>query len=57
MGSANRINIAKATILALSKLKNPREVVAKRKGIVLEPPVEEESPPVDIAAMDEEIEE
>ncbi len=57
MGSANRINIARATILALSKLKTPREVVAKRKGIVLEPPVEEEIPPIDMAPGDEETEE
>ncbi len=58
MGSANRINIAKATILALSKLKNPREVVARRKGIVLEPPVvEEEAPPAEVIAEGEETEE
>jgi small subunit ribosomal protein S5 len=56
LGSANRINIAKATILALSKLKNPREVVAKRKGIVLEVP-EEETPLAEVTAEGEETEE
>lgn len=38
MGSANRINLAKATILALSQLKNPRDEVAKRKGTYREKP-------------------
>lgn len=32
LGSSNRINTAKATLLALSKLKNPEEELAKRKG-------------------------
>ncbi len=32
MGSANHINTARATILALSKLRDPKEVVARRKG-------------------------
>ena len=31
LGSANRVNMAKATILALSQLKNPQEELAKRK--------------------------
>jgi small subunit ribosomal protein S5 len=31
LGSANKINTAKATILALSKLKNPKEETARRK--------------------------
>ncbi|MFC1898918.1 30S ribosomal protein S5 [Chloroflexota bacterium] len=31
LGSSNRINMAKATILALSQLKNPQEELAKRK--------------------------
>ncbi|MBI4186220.1 MAG: 30S ribosomal protein S5 [Chloroflexi bacterium] len=31
--SSNRINVARATVLALSRLKNPAEEVAKRKGI------------------------
>ncbi|MFC2012453.1 30S ribosomal protein S5 [Chloroflexota bacterium] len=48
LGSANRINMARATMLALSQLKNPKVEVAKRKGIYKEP-VEEpavEEPPV-----------
>jgi len=32
LGSANRINVAKATILALTMLKNPEEERARRKG-------------------------
>ena len=32
LGSANRINVAKATILALSQLKDPKAEVARRKG-------------------------
>ena len=33
LGTANRINVAKATILALSKLKDPKAELAKRKAI------------------------
>ncbi len=33
LGSANRINVAKATILGLSQLKDPKEELARRKGI------------------------
>lgn len=33
LGSANKINVAKATILGLSQLKDPKEEIAKRKGI------------------------
>jgi small subunit ribosomal protein S5 len=33
LGSPNRVNSAKATVLALSMLKNPREEVARRKGL------------------------
>ncbi|MDP6127125.1 MAG: 30S ribosomal protein S5 [Dehalococcoidales bacterium] len=44
MGSPNRINVAKATVLALSQLKDPRWVVAKRKGIPFK--TAEEAPPV-----------
>ena len=33
LGSANRINVAKATILALSQLKDPKAELAKRKGV------------------------
>jgi small subunit ribosomal protein S5 len=34
MGSSNKINTARATVLALSRLKNPKEEIAKRKGTV-----------------------
>ncbi len=33
LGSSNRINVAKATILALSQLKDPKAELAKRKGV------------------------
>ncbi len=36
LGSANRINVAKATILALSQLKDPKEALARRKGVLNE---------------------
>jgi len=32
LGSANSVNVVKATILALASLRNPAEVVAKRKA-------------------------
>lgn len=32
LGGSNRINVAKATILALSQMKNPDEELARRKG-------------------------
>jgi small subunit ribosomal protein S5 len=32
LGSANRINVAKATMLALSRLKDPKEELARRRG-------------------------
>ena len=34
LGSSNRINMAKATMLALSQLKNPQEELAKRKPVI-----------------------
>ncbi len=34
LGSANKTNVAKATILGLSQFKNPKVQVARRKGIV-----------------------
>ena len=34
LGSSNKLNMAKATILALSQLKNPKLEVAKRKSAV-----------------------
>jgi small subunit ribosomal protein S5 len=43
MGSTNHINVAKATMLALSNLKDPKEELARRKGIPL-PPAPEEPP-------------
>jgi small subunit ribosomal protein S5 len=36
LGTSNKINVARATVFALSKLKNPAETVAKRK-----PPVKQ----------------
>ncbi|MBI4266821.1 MAG: 30S ribosomal protein S5 [Chloroflexi bacterium] len=32
LGTSNRINLAKATVLALSQLKEPKEELARRKG-------------------------
>lgn len=32
LGSANKINVARATVLALTRLKNPEEELARRKG-------------------------
>ncbi len=32
LGSANKINVARATILGLSQIKDPKEEIAKRKG-------------------------
>ncbi len=34
LGSANKINNAKATMLALSQLRQPKEEVARRKAMV-----------------------
>ncbi len=34
LGSSNRINVARATMLALSKLKNPQEEIARRKATI-----------------------
>ena len=34
LGSSNRINVAKATMLALSQLKDPQEELAKRKPAI-----------------------
>ena len=41
LGSANHINVAKATMIALGKLRDPAEVVARRMSIVTEEKVEE----------------
>jgi small subunit ribosomal protein S5 len=40
LGSSNRVNAAKATILALSQFKNPKLEIAKRKGKLIEPEAE-----------------
>ncbi len=53
LGSANHINVAKATMLALSQLKNPKEELAKRKGIIFEP-AEAEAIPAEVSTDDEE---
>ncbi len=34
LGSANRINVARATLLALSRLKDPKKEIARRKAVV-----------------------
>ena len=34
LGSANKINVAKATMLALSELRDPKEAIARRKATV-----------------------
>lgn len=36
LGSPNQINLAKATVMALSVLKNPKEEIARRKGLTLD---------------------
>jgi small subunit ribosomal protein S5 len=43
LGSANRVNAAKATILALSQFKDPKLEVAKRKGKLIESEAESEA--------------
>jgi small subunit ribosomal protein S5 len=54
LGSPNRINTAKATILALSRLKDPKKEVARRKGITITESQEEKAVPlVDIKVADE----
>ena len=42
LGSANRINVARATMLALSKLKQPEAEIARRKGYIIAPTSGEE---------------
>jgi small subunit ribosomal protein S5 len=34
LGSSNKVNVAKATMLALMRLREPKEVLAKRKPVV-----------------------
>jgi len=51
LGSANRINVARATILALSQLKNPKEELARRRGVSGEA-AENQSSPAEVKAGD-----
>jgi small subunit ribosomal protein S5 len=46
MGSTNHINVAKATVLALSRLRDPKAGVARRKGIPLPPAAVQPPAPV-----------
>ena len=41
LGRSNRVNLAKATILALSQLKDPKAMVARRKGLKIEESAQE----------------
>ena len=41
LGTANHINVAKATIQALSELRNPKEEIARRKGTTVTTGTEE----------------
>jgi len=41
LGTSNRINVAKATMLALSSLKNPEEEIARRKASISSDAAEE----------------
>jgi small subunit ribosomal protein S5 len=50
LGSTNHINVAKATILALRKMKDPKQGVAKRKGIPLAAVSPENTAPAPMAA-------
>ncbi len=58
LGSANRINVAKATMLALGGLKDPKREIARRRGIIIEEEVpeevEEEVRPIEDTAPNEE---
>ncbi len=53
LGSSNKINVAKATILALSQLKDPAEALARRKP-ALDKTAEERSPSAEVKATVEE---
>jgi len=54
LGSANRINVAKATMLALGQLKDPKEELARRRGVVNET-AEERSSSAEVEAGGEEV--
>ena len=57
LGSPNRINVAKATIIALNQLKEPKEEIAKRKPTVAKtsekPPSAEKAKDKDIAKVED----
>jgi len=53
LGSANRINVAKATMLALGQLKDPKEELARRRGVVNETAEERSSSAEDEAGGEE----
>jgi len=61
LGSPNRINVAKATIIALNQLKEPKEEIRKRKSIVTKtsekPPSAEKVIAKDIDKVEEKEEE
>jgi len=54
LGSANRINVAKATMLALGQLKDPKEELARRRGVVNET-AEKRSSSAEVEAGGEEV--
>lgn len=54
LGSANRINVAKATMRALSQLKDPEEELARRRGVVNET-AEKRSSSAEVEAGGEEV--
>ena len=45
LGTANRINVAKATVLGLSKLRDPQEEMRKRKEAVIKAAIEDANVP------------
>lgn len=53
LGSSNKINVARATMLALSQLKQPKEELAIRKPALVKT-AEEHSSPAEEAGMEEE---
>ena len=54
LGSANRINVAKATMLALGQLKDPKAELARRRGVVNET-AEKSSSSAEVEAGAEEV--
>lgn len=57
LGSPNRINVAKATIIALNQLKEPKEEIGKRKSTVTKtgekPPSAEKAIDIDMAKAED----